>query len=666
MLYFSYILNWLYSGAGLIILGLITVLLLSGNDGIELTHKWRNKCLKVGLCLSVILFVVGLVLPSWQAVFLEENLNAAFDPKVIETVVFSTRFGFVWLIQQSLSLLVVLSFILRLFFIKTFGYRQLLIFIGLSVLSLLLAGMFKSHTAALEPIWPGLLGNSLHLIAAGTWFGGLPALFLLLRSSGGNTDKTNCVVVARTLKRFSILATVMVIIIMLSGVFLGALQVSRWSELFSTTYGQLLLIKLLLFVLMLACAAVIRCKYMPSLGKQSLSVASSWAVSKWVGFEVSVGCVVLAIASALKETTPAAHEELVVWPFSFRLSMAATWDENPDIRMQVTIGLYLAIVAIALMAYLIYKGENLKKTIILGVGISVAGLIVGLPPLSIKAYPDTYTNSTVPYIAVSIANGESLFNQHCVSCHGIGGKGDGVLAGTLSKPPADLTAPHAAQHTVGDMFWWLMHGMGDDKAMPAFKSILDEEEVWDLINYLHAFSDGVSDNQLRPQIVPNRPSFGAPDFYYSTINNSGNLKDFRNEKSVLLVLFSWPESSERLKQLKNNYNIVKNNNAEIIAIAMNGSVSVPKEFKNHLPFVMITEEANAIVRSFAQYRGGDSNNKNIPMHMEFIVDRFGYLRSRWVPEHDVGIWDDFYFLGRQLEVLAEEDEVLSPPDEHVH
>ncbi len=666
MLYFSYILNWLHSGAGLIILGLITVLLLSGDGGIERTHKWRNKCLEVGLYLAVILFVVGLVLPSWQAVFLEEQLAAAFDPTVIETVIFSTRFGFVWLIQQSLSLLILLSLILRALLINTFGYKQLLVFIGISVLSLLLVGMFKSHTAALEPIWPGLLGNSLHLIAAGTWFGGLPALFLLLRSPVRNIDKSSCVVVSRTLKRFSILATLMVIIIILSGALLGALQFGRWSELFSTAYGQVLLIKLLLFSMMIACAAVIRCKYMPYLNKESLNAANSWVISKWVGFEAGVGCIVLAVASTLKETTPAAHEEVVIWPFSFRFSMEATWDENPDIRMQVTIGLYLAMAAIALMAYLIYQGESIKKAIIFGIGLSLVGLAIGLPPLSVQAYPDTYKSSTVPYIAVSIENGEALFNQHCVSCHGAGGKGDGVLADTLSKVPANLTEPHAASHTVGDMFWWLMHGIGDDKAMPAFESILDEEEIWDLINYLHAFSDGFSGSQLRPQIVPNRPLFGAPDFYYSTINSSGNLKDFRNTTSVWLVLFSWPESRERLEQLKNNYNIVKNNNAEIIAIAMNGSASIPKEFMSHLPFAMVTEEANAIVRSFAQYRGGDSNNKNMPMHMEFIVDRFGYLRSRWIPANDFGVWDEFYFLEQQLAALAKEDEVLSPPDEHVH
>jgi mono/diheme cytochrome c family protein len=35
--------------------------------------------------------------------------------------------------------------------------------------------------------------------------------------------------------------------------------------------------------------------------------------------------------------------------------------------------------------------------------------------------------------------GRALFVQHCVSCHGPAGKGDGPAASALKVPPADLT-----------------------------------------------------------------------------------------------------------------------------------------------------------------------------------------------------------------------------------
>ena len=89
----------------------------------------------------------------------------------------------------------------------------------------------------------------------------------------------------------------------------------------------------------------------------------------------------------------------------------------------------------------------------------VAGLWVALPPVSVDAYPTTYRRSTVPYHAVSIANGAALYRAHCATCHGAAGRGDGPGGAGLPRRPADLTAPHTAEHTAGDMFWWLTHGI---------------------------------------------------------------------------------------------------------------------------------------------------------------------------------------------------------------
>jgi mono/diheme cytochrome c family protein len=40
---------------------------------------------------------------------------------------------------------------------------------------------------------------------------------------------------------------------------------------------------------------------------------------------------------------------------------------------------------------------------------------------------------------VAPPNGEALFKTYCASCHGQGGKGDGVMAPHLRVRPADLT-----------------------------------------------------------------------------------------------------------------------------------------------------------------------------------------------------------------------------------
>jgi mono/diheme cytochrome c family protein len=40
---------------------------------------------------------------------------------------------------------------------------------------------------------------------------------------------------------------------------------------------------------------------------------------------------------------------------------------------------------------------------------------------------------------VADASGRDMYLRYCASCHGAEGRGDGPLAGSLTKPPSDLT-----------------------------------------------------------------------------------------------------------------------------------------------------------------------------------------------------------------------------------
>jgi len=57
---------------------------------------------------------------------------------------------------------------------------------------------------------------------------------------------------------------------------------------------------------------------------------------------------------------------------------------------------------------------------------------------------------------------------------------------------------------------------------------------------------------------------------------------------------------------------------------------------------------------------------NIPDHLEFLIDRFGYLRARSIPAVDELTWSDMNLLSQQLSQLNQEDEILPPPKDHVH
>jgi putative copper resistance protein D len=59
-----------------------------------------------------------------------------------------------------------------------------------------------------------------------------------------------------------------------------------------------------------------------------------------------------------------------------------------------------------------------------------------------------------------------------------------------------------------------------------------------------------------------------------------------------------------------------------------------------------------------------------PPHLEFLIDRFGYARGRWVPANMVdsqgGGWRDMDFLLRQIDLINAEPQLLPSPDEHIH
>jgi putative copper resistance protein D len=55
----------------------------------------------------------------------------------------------------------------------------------------------------------------------------------------------------------------------------------------------------------------------------------------------------------------------------------------------------------------------------------------------------------------------------------------------------------------------------------------------------------------------------------------------------------------------------------------------------------------------------------LPSHLEFLVDRQGYLRGRWIPDEGVG-WSDPDQLLTAIDVLSREKLAAPPADLHVH
>ena len=87
--------------------------------------------------------------------------------------------------------------------------------------------------------------------------------------------------------------------------------------------------------------------------------------------------------------------------------------------------------------------------------------------------------------ASSIAAGKVLWGQHCTSCHGKAGVGDGSKAAQLETTPPDFSKAIVQGQTDGALFFKTSEGRGD---MPSFKKkIPDQEDIWNLVNYMRSF-----------------------------------------------------------------------------------------------------------------------------------------------------------------------------------
>lgn len=98
--------------------------------------------------------------------------------------------------------------------------------------------------------------------------------------------------------------------------------------------------------------------------------------------------------------------------------------------------------------------------------------------------PDKYKNMANPVKsdATSIATGKELYNQHCKSCHGAKGKGDGPKAAQLDTECGDFTKAATQSQTDGSLFYKTSEGRKD---MPSFKKkIPDANDIWSVVNYM--------------------------------------------------------------------------------------------------------------------------------------------------------------------------------------
>ncbi|PSJ17900.1 CopD family protein [Nitrosomonas supralitoralis] len=669
---FAALARWSQLTANLILFGSCVFLVIIGQQKTLVEATWIARLEKCFPWMAgvVLLGLIGILsTTTGEATGVAANV---WNPSAWMEIVLKTQIGYIW-VARTLLASVLLIFILYFRRGKRERWHYFLWAVAASLP--LVAGTLMSHSSADEMSFAAIAPYALHILLAGAWFGALPAVLFILYSNHKESDKAQSLTTANYLKKFSAAALPVILLLAISGLIVtDRLVETFYHTLVASTYGWLLLAKLSVLAIILVIAYQARYRWLPMLSKNDseLNNRSAKHLKHWIGIEFFLALLLVLLATVLANTLPAKHTMIENWPYPFRFSINATWDE-PYVQEMVWSGFGLFFIALGTI-WLGKKNHWSRMVKILVPGLlGISSMAIALPPLAIKAYPETYLKSTVPFDAISIANGSKLFAENCANCHGPQGKGTQPVADLDARDPTDLlTQQHTAKYTVGNVFHLLTHGIPGTQ-MPGYATTLSEDDRWDLINFLHALSRGFDARLLGSMILPQMPVIASPVFNYSADDgSSGNLKDFRLQKNVLLVLFSWPQSKDRFFQLAASYDRIKALDTEILAVPIHDlKQSDLEQVAEIANFPVIVEGWSEIKDTYWLYRRvravPDLSGKGMfPGHMEFITDRFGYLRARWVVQFEGFGWQNLDALTLQLKQLNQEDEIMPPPGEHAH
>ena len=92
-----------------------------------------------------------------------------------------------------------------------------------------------------------------------------------------------------------------------------------------------------------------------------------------------------------------------------------------------------------------------------------------------------------------------IYQEYCANCHGDSGKGDGSDAMMYDPSPSDLTdSSHIRKLTDGEIYYQITQGR---KPMPSFRTKLTDEQRWQLVILVRAFSGAIA----FPPVPPKTP-----------------------------------------------------------------------------------------------------------------------------------------------------------------
>jgi copper resistance protein D len=272
----------------------------SQREAIAIGEPQIRRVAWIGLAVAVISGLAWVLLLTMS--LSGESVGEAVMSGALRDVLNLTQFGLVS--QVRLALAIVLAICLG------FERSALWRWLGLAAAVSLAASIAWTGHAASTPFTLGYLhlaSDALHLAAASAWIGGLAPLVLLLGAV--RCHRGWAALELDVIRRFSTLGMASVAALILSGFVNAGILVGSFRGLVVTGYGQLLMLKLAAFAVMLAFAAFNRFVLTPRLALSSDQARQDAlrALSRNTWIEIALGFSIFAIVGVLGTLHPAAH-----------------------------------------------------------------------------------------------------------------------------------------------------------------------------------------------------------------------------------------------------------------------------------------------------------------------------------------------------------------------
>ena len=227
--------------------------------------------------------------------------------EILSRYLTATQSGNVWLVRECYAFGLAL---LAIFLTRGPARSSAISLLALLVLPLIASRSLTSHAIAVktQTSW-AVTADAIHLMATALWAGGLVAVLTAL-SAFRKQQNRDAIWLAQLIQRFSRLALLSVALLVCAGGYLSWVHVGSFTTLVKTDSGNVLIVKLMFFAIMLAFGALNFFSTKPALQSVATQKHHRTAVDtaiKRIALESALGLAIFATTGFLTVLPPGVH-----------------------------------------------------------------------------------------------------------------------------------------------------------------------------------------------------------------------------------------------------------------------------------------------------------------------------------------------------------------------